>query len=270
MRLNLAEVNEHIENMNKPRTEFKSIYSFSLKDNHDGAHAYILQEDASKSYFYRTHTVWLTSRAGKKYPVEVDCLGNDCPLCQEAMLHKGEYPTEVSFAKDNIFIPLYVIDKRDGTGTQDVGELNIWKRGSKYYSTDLAPHSARYAPLYKEATEIERVGAKGSKETSYRLFNSNTDFAGNPIEKVGDLEELKAKCEFTDETIYGAEDSLIKIWTKEQMIEAINTKKFPTGNNVTNEETSISEDDIPFKESTENVTPRNRTSVRRASEDYGF
>ena len=270
MRLNLAEVNEHIENMNKPRTEFKSIYSFSLKDNHDGAHVYILQNNAEESYFYRTHTVWLTSKAGKKYPVEVDCLGNDCPLCKEAMLHKGEYPTDVSFAKDNIFIPLYVIDKRDGNDTQNVGELNIWKRGSKYYSTDLAPHSARYAPLYKEATEIERVGAKGSKETSYRLFNSNTDFAGNPIAKIDDLEVLKTIAGFTDETIYGAEDSLIKTWTKEQMIEAINTKKFPTGNNVTNEETSISEDNIPFKESTENVTPRNRTSVRRASEDYGF
>lgn len=270
MRLNLAQVNEHIENMNKPHKDYKSIYSFSLKDNHDGAHVYILQNNAEESYFYHTHTVWLMSKAGKKYPVEVDCLGNDCPLCKEAMLHKGEYPTDVSFAKDNMYIPLYVIDKRDGTGTQDVGELNIWKRGVKYFSTDLAPHSARYAPLYKSATEIERIGASGSKETSYRLYQSDTDYAGNPIEKVGDLEELKAKCEFTDETIYGAEDSLIKIWTKEQMIEAINTKKFPTGNNATNEETSISEDDIPFKESTENVTPRNRTSVRRASEDYGF
>ena len=90
------------------------------------------------------------------------------------------------------------------------------------------------------------------------------------IAKIDDIEALKTKAGFTDETIYGAEDSLIKQWTKEQMIGAINTKSFPAGNTATKDGLVVNDDDIPFKESTEDVTPRNRTSVRRASEDYGF
>lgn len=260
MRLNLQEVNENIEKRDKPKADFKSIYKFSLRDNHDGAHAYILQEDASKSYFYKTHTVCLTSKSGKKYSLEVDCIGNDCPLCQEALLHKGEYPTDISYAKDAMYIPLYVIDKRDDSGTQNIGELQIWRRNSKFYSTDLGPFGTRYSPLYHSATEIERVGVRNSKEVTYRLYQADNDFAGNPLVKFDDLSALKEKAGFTESTIYGDEDSFIRQWTKEQMIEAINTKAYPTG-----KEKVEAEVDVPF-----DVIPRNRTAVRKADDNLGF
>ena len=150
-------------------------------------------------------------------------------------------------------MPLLVIDKKTNAGVEKLNELQVWKRGVKFYKTDLSPHASRNGNLFSNVTELERIGAKGSQDTAYRAYSSNADYEGNPYPAPKPLSEVKAELGYTDDVLYGADDSLIKTWTADQMEEAIKTGQFPRGNATTTEQ-----DETP--------QPRNRA----AQVDYGF
>ena len=260
MRLNLEQVNQSIERQNSGGfKDFRRIKNFSLSDDRDGAHVRFLFESATEASFFRTHVVSLNTAGGKRYSIDVDCIagnGQQCPLCREAIKYKGMYPKPVDIAKDSIYMPVVVLDKKTSAGVEKLNELQVWKRGVKFYKTDLSPHASRNGNLFSNVTELERIGKRGSQDTAYRAYSSNSDYDGNPYIAPKSLDEVKADVEYTDDILYGSEDSLIKSWTAEQMEEAIATGQYPRGNATTTEQ--------PAQE--EAPQPRNRT----AQVDYGF
>ena len=258
MRLNLEQVNQSIERQNSGNNfkDFRRIKNFSLADDRDGAHVRFLFENATDASFFRTHIVTLNTAGGKRYSIDVDCIagnGQQCPLCREAIKYKGMYPKPVDTAKDSIYMPVVVLDKKTSAGVEKLNELQVWKRGVKFYKTDLSPHASRNGNLFSNVTELERIGKKGSQDTAYRAYSSNSDYDGNPYPAPKSLDEVKAEVEYTDDVLYGSEDSLIRSWTAEQMEEAIATGQYPR---TTTEQ--------PAQE--EAPQPRNRT----AQVDYGF
>lgn len=258
MRLNLEQVNQSIERQNSGSNfkDFRRIKNFSLSDDRDGAHVRFLFENATDASFFRTHVVSLNTASGKKYTIDVDCIagnGQQCPLCREAIKYKGMYPKPVDTAKDSIYMPVVVLDKKTSAGVEKLNELQVWKRGVKFYKTDLSPHASRNGNLFNGVTEVERLGKRGDQATQMRLFGSASDYDGNPYPAPKSLDEVKADVGYTDDILYGSEDSLIKSWTAEQMEEAIATGQYPR---TTTEQ--------PVQEET--PQPRNRT----AQVDYGF
>ena len=258
MRLNLEQVNQSIERQNSGGfKDFRRIKNFSLSDDRDGAHVRFLFENATDASFFRTHVVSLNTAGGKRYSIDVDCIagnGQQCPLCREAIKYKGMYPKPVDTAKDSIYMPVVVLDKKTSAGVEKLNELQVWKRGVKFYKTDLSPHASRNGNLFSNVTELERIGKRGSQDTAYRAYSSNSDYDGNPYQVPKSLDEAKAEVGYTDDILYGSEDSLIKSWTAEQMEEAIATGQYPR--------TATTEQ--PAQE--EAPQPRNRT----AQVDYGF
>lgn len=191
------------------------------------------------------------------WEVQVDCIagnGQQCPLCREAIKYKGMYPKPVDIAKDSIYMPVVVLDKKTSAGIERLNELQVWKRGVKFYKTDLSPHASRNGNLFNGVTEVERLGKRGDQATQMRLFGSASDYDGNPYPAPKSLDEAKAEVGYTDDVLYGSEDSLIRSWTAEQMEEAIATGQYPR--------TATTEQ--PAQE--EAPQPRNRT----AQVDYGF
>ena len=257
MRLNLEQVNQSIERQNSGNfKDFRRIKNFSLSDDRDGAHVRFLFENATDASFFRTHIVTLNTAGGKRFSVDVDCIagnGQQCPLCRESIKYKGMYPKPVDSAKDSIYMPVVVLDKKTNGGVEKLNELQVWKRGVKFYKTDLSPHASRNGNLFSNVTELERIGAKGSQDTAYRAYSSNADYDGNPYPAPKSLDEVKSELGYTDDVLYGADDSLIKTWTADQMEEAIKTGQFPRGNATTTEQE-------------ETPQPRNRV----AQVDYGF
>ena len=257
MRLNLEQVNQSIERQNNGSfKDFRRIKNFSLADDRDGAHVRFLFENATDASFFRTHIVTLNTAGGKRFSVDVDCIagnGQQCPLCRESIKYKGMYPKPVDSAKDSIYMPLLVIDKKTNAGVEKLNELQVWKRGVKFYKTDLSPHASRNGNLFSNITELERIGARGSQDTAYRAYSSNADYDGNPYPAPKSLDEVKAELGYTDDVLYGSDDSLIKTWTADQMEEAIKSGQFPRGKTTTTEQ-----DETPH--------PRNRA----AQVDYGF
>lgn len=258
MRLNLEQVNQSIERQNSGSNfkDFRRIKNFSLSDDRDGAHVRFLFENATDASFFRTHVVSLNTAGGKRYSIDVDCIagnGQQCPLCREAIKYKGMYPKPVDIAKDSIYMPVVVLDKKTSAGVEKLNELQVWKRGVKFYKTDLSPHASRNGNLFSNVTELERIGKRGSQDTAYRAYSSNSDYDGNPYPAPKSLDEVKAEVEYTDDILYGSDDSLIKSWTAEQMEEAITTGQYPR--------TTTKQ---PAQE--EAPQPRNRT----AQVDYGF
>ena len=258
MRLNLEQVNQSIERQNSGGNfkDFRRIKNFSLADDRDGAHVRFLFENATDASFFRTHIVTLNTAGGKRYSVDVDCIagsGQQCPLCRESTKYKGMYPKPVDSAKDSIYMPVLVIDKKTSAGVEKLNELQVWKRGVKFYKTDLSPHASRNGNLFSNITELERIGARGSQDTAYRAYSSNADYDGNPYPAPKSLDEVKAELGYTDDVHYGSDDSLIKTWTADQMEEAIKSGQFPRGKTTTTEQ-----DETP--------QPRNRA----AQVDYGF
>lgn len=259
MRLNLEQVNQSIERQNSGNNfkDFRRIKNFSLSDDRDGAHVRFLFESATDASFFRTHVVSLITAGGKSYSIDVDCIagnGQQCPLCREAIKYKGMYPKPVDTAKDSIYMPVVVLDKKTSAGVEKLNELQVWKRGVKFYKTDLSPHASRNGNLFNGVTEVERLGKRGDQATQMRLFGSASDYYGNPYIAPKSLDEVKAEVGYTDDILYGSDDSLIKSWTAEQMEEAIATGQYPR--------TATTEQ--PAQE--EAPQPRNRT----AQVDYGF
>lgn len=123
---------------------------FQLKDHGDCARVQFLFDDMNGLDIFACHTV----KVGDKDRY-VDCLRkyddpiDMCPLCASG------FPV-----KPVRFVTMYQHDDQ---------KVKIWERG-KQFITKVQGLMARYSPLSNFVFEIERFGAKGSKETKYDIF----------------------------------------------------------------------------------------------------
>lgn len=151
---------------------------------------------------------------------------------------------------------MYVVDKKAGNSVADIGEVQIFTRPSSYYRNDLAPFNARNGSFENQGIEIERNGVKGDKNVSYRLYVSDKDYNGNPIDTKKSIDDIIGETGFDEDWIYGSPDSVIKTWTAEQMEEVIQTHKYPKTGFGNSQKAEVTDTEAP--------KPRTRTA------NYGF
>ena len=137
--------------------QYQSDFGFlTLKDDGDIAKVRFYIESIDDLKFYVVHRI--TTSDGKfRY---VNCLRtydmpiDDCPFCRQALTNK-EFATTVK-----MFIP--VLDMDDN-------KAKIFERGRSFKS-ELEGHIRRNSPLVNYPCEIERSGAKGDTNTTYKVF----------------------------------------------------------------------------------------------------
>lgn len=198
---------------------FKRINSLWLKDR-ESAYVKVLLDDIKNVEVHSVHLVKIPTKSGKSFPIHVDCLGNNCPLCQEAQKHTEEmYPT-VTKARDMVFVPVLSFMNYQGEE-----ELNfaVLARSTSWASSDFFPDMARYG--IDGNFEIQRTGSGTS--TTYRFYPAVKLGNGNPFPKV-DMKQVQKDLDIAlPEDIYGRDDSFVRNWNEEQMFEYIETGKFP-------------------------------------------
>ena len=123
---------------------------FSLKNDKDVAEVRFLYNGVEDVTGYSVHEV--THNGKKRY---VNCLReygdpmHKCPMCAAGNYVRVKY-----------FIPLYLMDS---------GNTVVWERG-KEFGNKLSSLCSRYPNLVTHRFEIERNGARGSKETTYEIY----------------------------------------------------------------------------------------------------
>lgn len=256
MRMNLSEAMEVLAQQQanaENNSGGKYVNEFRLKG--DGNHTIIkpLVEDLNDVEVHSVHKVRMVSKNGKSYSINVDCLGNNCPLCKEAPNHVDEkYPTVpfVTKAKTMVTIPLIRLYDNDGKREPSYELLN-W---SAWMYKKVAPQFMRMKP-FARPMELLRTGA--STDTSYSAFPMDTDFEGGELTELnGTVAELKSKYEVKDDDIIGRGDSFIRSWTAEQMEQFISTGAYP---NAGGGNTSSTPTDVPAQQETA-PQPRQRVN----------
>ena len=125
---------------------------FSLANDGDIKKVRFLYDTAEDIEGYAVHEVEVDGK--KRY---VNCLRayneplDNCPFC------KAQRRQQVK-----AFIPIYDVED---------GKVKFWERGKKMFAR-LSALCARYPHLVEQEFEIERHGAKGSKETFYDIMPS--------------------------------------------------------------------------------------------------
>jgi hypothetical protein len=128
----------------------------SLKDDGDVAKVRFYIESMDDLKFYIVHEI-IAKDGRRKY---VNCLRtydqpiDDCPFCKESLKNK-DYNIKIK-----LFLP--VLDMDDNT-------VKIFERGRSFKS-ELEGHIRRNTPLVNYPCEIERCGAKGSTDTTYKVY----------------------------------------------------------------------------------------------------
>ena len=123
---------------------------FSLKNDKDIATVQFLYDDYNDLDAFVTHKVDVN---GKER--HVNCLRNYgdpidvCPFCAAGLP-----------AKPTMFVAMYQHEDQ---------KVKIWERGRKF-KNKLESLFGRYSPLINYTFQIERNGAKGSKDTTYEVF----------------------------------------------------------------------------------------------------
>lgn len=172
----------------------KSNY-FSLKDDGDTAKVRFLYNDINDIEGVAVHEIEVGD-----IKMDVECLRkyNDpvdkCPLCAAGIKQSAK-----------LFVPVY-----DETSK----ESKIWTRGRTFFNK-LSSLCSRYNPLVSTPFEIERVGAKGSRDTTYETYPGQTDKA-----KIEDFPEVKA------------EGTCFQVKTVEELDYYLQTGNFPESNQI--------------------------------------
>jgi len=123
---------------------------FSLPNDGDVKKVRFLYDTAEDIQGYAVHEVEVDGK--KRY---VNCLRSynepidNCPFC------KAQRRQEVK-----AFIPLYDVQEK---------KVRFWERGKKMFAR-LSGLCARFPHLVEQEFEIERHGAKGSKDTTYEIY----------------------------------------------------------------------------------------------------
>lgn len=238
-RISLQEANERLDNQQRGNY----INTFYLRNDKDHTIVRMLLDDVANIEVHSIHEVKMTSKNGKEYRVQVDCHGDNCPLCKEALKHEGQKFPLVRKARDMVFIPLIRLYNEEGK-YEPVYE--IFSRSTRWYRDELAGYAARYD--ISGYSEVEKTGT--GMKTTYKLYEARKDFDGKPLDNVKSIDELKEDFEVKDDDICGRKDSLVKTWSKEDFEEFLETGTYPKGNT----------DDEDEEE--EEVKPRSRSSKR--------
>lgn len=141
---------------------------FSLPNDNDMKRVRFLYDTAEDIEGYAVHEVEVDGK--KRY---VNCLRSynepidNCPFC------KAQRRQEVK-----AFIPLWDVEE---------GNVKFWERGKKMFAR-LSALCSRYPHLVEQEFEIQRHGAKGSKETFYDIMPA-----------VGAVPDGKKISDFVDE-----------------------------------------------------------------------
>lgn len=241
-RLSLDEMNTRLDN----QKSFGYINKFFLTDDKEHTIVRFLLGDVKDIEVFSVHDLRMRSQAGKDYSVSVSCLGDNCPMCKEAMKYEKQAFPLVSKAKDNVYIPLIRLYDKDGKLDP---VYQIFVRSTRFYRDTFASFAARYD--LGGYTEIERVG-EGLK-TKYNLYSVTKDFNGKPFENTVSIEQLKEDFDVKDDDIFGREDSLIKDWSDEQFKKFLETGTYP-------KDEASDEYDGKSSYVDEDVRPRGRTS----------
>ena len=86
MRMTLNEAQTRAEN----RSNFNFINEFFLKNDGESNIVRFLFNDPNDIEVHAVHMIRMTSKGGQSYFIQVDCLGDNCPLCKEAVNHTDE------------------------------------------------------------------------------------------------------------------------------------------------------------------------------------
>lgn len=127
-----------------------------LKDDGDIAKVRFYIESIDDLKFYVVHEI--VTKDGK--PRYVNCLRtydqpiDDCPFCRESLKNR-DYNTTVK-----MFLPVFDMDDN---------KVKIFQRG-RTFKSELEGHIRRNTPLVSYPCEIERCGAKGSTDTTYKVY----------------------------------------------------------------------------------------------------
>ena len=184
---------------------------FSLKNDKDTAKVRFLYNGISDVLGYSVHEVEVNGK--KRYvncPREYGDSMDKCPMC------KAGSPVRVKY-----FIPLYLIDS---------GNTVVWERG-KEFGNKLSSLCSRYPNLVTHRFEIERNGARGSKETSYEIY---------PLQDTPD----DANVRLEDFDVSNPLGGLILVKSAEEMEEYLRTGYFPE--NSTPRRSERRDDSVPF------------------------
>lgn len=183
---------------------------FSLKDDKDTKVVRFLYNTMDDIQGVSIHTVAVD---GKE--VDVECLRTynepltKCPLCEAGHKITGK-----------LFIKLYDVEAK---------ESKIWTRGKSFFNK-LSSLCSRYNPLVGTPIEIERVGKKGDRDTTYETYPMKSDDS-----RIEDFPEINP------------EGIAFQVKTYGEMVEYLRTGKFD--NNVPNrndrQETRRAEREMP-------------------------
>lgn len=239
-RLSINEANERLSNQN---TSSNYINTFYLKNDKDHTIVRLLLEDVTQIEVHSIHEVKMTSKNGNEYRVQVDCHGNNCPLCREATKYATQKFPLVRKARDMVYIPIVRLYNASGKYEPT---YEIFCRSTRWYRDELAGFAARYG--VDGYVEVEKSGTGLS--TTYKLYEARKDFDGKPLDNPRSLQELKADFEVKDDDICGRRDSLIKTWSAEEFEEFLETGTYPGARKSADENEE------------EDVKPRARSSNR--------
>ena len=145
---------------------------FSIKNDGDVARVRFMYNDMEDVEGFAVHEVEIDGK--RKY---VNCLReynepkSKCPFCEAGNMQKAK-----------LFIPIY--DENDN-------EIKVWERGKNFIS-QISSICARYAkgdkPLVSHIFEIERHGKVGDPQTSYQIFEVESD--DTTLEDLGAIPEV--------------------------------------------------------------------------------
>ena len=178
------------------------VNEFYLKKDKETNFIKLLTTKIDDMEIHSIHQVALTSpKTGKTYYNKVDCLGDGCPLCKEALKNTKA----VSKARDMVFIPIIQI-------YNDKGEFEpsykIFSRSVRWMAENLVGFEARYG--LEGIIEVERVGEK--LKTAYNLYDARKGKNGEALPDLPDIDQLKEDFEVKDDDVCGRPTSLVRTW----------------------------------------------------------
>lgn len=228
-RISFEEMNARLDKRNKKETTIeqtprKYLNRVALKKNKDHTIVRFLVDKPEDIEIYSTHTVRMTSKNGKSYPMEVSCLGDGCPLCEAAKKFANDpFPQMVTRVNDSFYVP--VVNLYNYKGERE-DRYELFSRSTNYYRTNLMGFMTRYG--IDNHIEIERVNGATAAQTQWNLFEARKDFEGNALDTSESVASLQAKFDVQNDDVYGRSDSFIKNWTAEQMNQYLETGEYPS------------------------------------------
>lgn len=146
-----------------------------LKEHGDVAKVRFYIESMDDLKFYVVHQIEVNGKT--RY---VNCLRtydqpiDDCPFCREALTNK-DLKTTVK-----MFLP--VLDMDDN-------QVKLFERG-RTFKDELSGHIRRNSPLVNYPCEIERNGAKGDTNTTYKVFPLAQEKDNTMIKDLPEFDDL--------------------------------------------------------------------------------